>query len=351
MNTDDLIRVIQVLTQENLLLKSQISKQKEKSLSDYYAAARLLTEFATLEDEKRKVKYLSPFAEAPSVAEQNNGVVLIGHALSGILKKRDARVNNHIVTKLLLWHDAPESRYGDLGRDQRRYISINEDKARSDIFGGVSWGGEIIDLIELFEAGGEDINIKVARDADALYVVYTIKDLLQKKYYINDPKMRIEKTLKRLATEEGIALGQMMAQKSPSEIWKLLNGPPSKNLALTMACAWALFELNKLESGLSQNDRDIMLELILTNTKTADEKISTLIADSALVQKLIEEKRKSYNTDAKKLPTNDLTSKLKNEHAKKLANAINEIDLFEWWNILMGYASLNEDGTIAPIIR
>ena len=125
----------------------------------YYSSARLISEYITLEDEKRKVTYLNPFIsdKAPSIADHIIGSLLIGKVLGYLAQKNGKKINQETLDSLILWHDSPETRYGDIGRDRRKYILINEDKARVDIFGGLPWGEEIISLIENFEAGGENI--------------------------------------------------------------------------------------------------------------------------------------------------------------------------------------------------
>lgn len=328
----------------------------QENKASYLATARLLTELITLEDEPRKVRYLSPFATAPSVADQISGGLIIGLALANLVKQNNSEVDGIKVAQLLLWHDAPEARYGDIGRDQRKYTFINEDKTRHDMFGSVPFGMEIIDLIENFEAGGDDINIKVAKDADALYVVYTIKDLLNKGFIINEPEVRIQKTLNRLATEEGFLLGTQMATRNPVQIWKLLNetaqvngsGAPLESLPTILEIAWSLCELNKTtEVKISKNSelRRQVVTAVLTNSKPKESLVANIINDASEIYNLLESKRKLLQLPTKNKKTNQVVAKLKTPEGKILFQVISETDLYEWWNLMMGYLTLNQDGT------
>lgn len=324
----------------------------------YLCSARLLTELVTLEDEKRKVRYLSPYAPGPTVAQQIAGVLIIGTALATIVREKNKAVSIDRVIDLLLWHDAPETRYGDLGRDQRRYLFINEDKTRTDIFGSVPWGLEIIELIENFEAGGDDINIKIARDADALYVVSTIKDILDQGYPINQPDVRILKTLNRLSTEEGFSLGKEMAAKKPDQIWKLVKGyagingkisHPEQSLFTLLTTIWTLIELrNKV--GRTKIKREKIMQAVIRNDRQLQNSIRNIISDSEKIYRLINTKKLFFAPKSKSKVRFSIAS-MKTPEGKKLALAIYGIDLFDWWNLMMGYLSLNPDGTLAEKLR
>lgn len=329
---------------------------KLPNLTDYYCTARLLTEIITLEDEKRKIKYLSPFADAPNVAEQVAGVMLISYALATYAKQKNSNVDIASVCEQIIWHDAPETRYGDLGRDQRKYIAINEEKTRADMFGGISWSTEVIELIEKFETSGNDINTKLARDADALYVIYTIKDLLNKGAYINQPDTRIQKTLKRMTTEEGYYLGEQMASRTPKEIWKFLRKlsdinmdknfePPKESIATTMSIAWALIELNNNNANKNKLRHAVLQLLLSVNIK--DKSIKDIVNDSLNIYLLLVAKRITMKKNNKQNPNiKNILSKLKTSPGKLLGKTVAEIDPYEWWQLLMGYAVLNTDGKV-----
>ena len=325
---------------------------------DYYYAARLISEFLTLEMELRKVRYLSPFAKAPSIADQVTGVMLIGNALSEIVKKKNNKFDKALVLEMLLWHDAPETRTGDISRDQKRYVTIDEDKARKHMFGTFSWGEEIIDLIEKFEDGTEQLEFKIAKDADALYVVYTIKSLLDQGVIINHPDDRISKTLKRLLTEEGIALGEEMATRNSEEIAQLLWGYclnhkneselthklPDESLATKMVIAWCFSEL---KSEFSKEKRSELIENLLHYgfDKQNDD---VLVKDVNKLYELIDLKRANLKSpiDDHNERFDGLMKFIDTLEAKNLGSAIKETDLYDWWNIMMEYASVETDGKV-----
>ncbi len=326
-------------------------KKSQNPLTDYYASARLITELITLEDELRKVRYLSPFAPAPSIAHQITGVILISLALGNILQKNKQTINLNHILGLTLWHDAPEARYGDIGRDQRKYLVINEEKARADMFGTLSFGLELIELIEEFEGGGTDLNIKIAKDADALYVICTIKDLLEKGISINKPDVRIEKTLNRMTTEEGFKLGQEMAGKSIKQIWSLIKDYAGIDKAFTLsdsyatilAVAWLLVDLSK-NANLKKHN---VLNTILKVTKTkANKEEKNIAIDAKVLYELLVSKRELLEGKRKNNNFKRILQKLKTVEGKKLGDILYEIDLYDWWNLMMGYAFLKEDGSI-----
>ena len=334
---------------------------KEILLPSYYASARLITEYITLEDEKRKVTYLNPFAEdqAPNIADHIVGAVLIGKALGQLAKKNKKYIDQHVLDAYILWHDAPETRYGDISRDRRKYVSINEDKARIDMFGSLPWGEEIISLIERFEAGGEDIHVKLARDADALYVICTIKEFLDKKIAINKPDERIAKTLKRLSTDEGFYLGQQIANSPSKMLWQTIAkiaGFDTKNLSLpqslmtTMGIGWMLYELAKKE-GIKNLDRGEIIDLIFTKSVNGSSLTSSYAIDARVIYTLLEGKRLELKGKKRVNDASQLLKKLQTKEGKKLGEIIITTDPFDWWQLLNGYAEVNSDGSLRMLPR
>lgn len=331
---------------------------KKIVFKDYFFAARLISEFLTLEMELRKVRYLSPFAQAPSIAHQVTGVILIGNALSELVIKKDENFSKSLVLELLLWHDAPETRTGDISRDQKKYVTIDEDKARKHMFGTFSWGEEIIDLIEKFEDGTDQLEFKIAKDADALYVVYTIKSLLDQDVIINHPDDRINKTLKRLLTEEGIALGREMATRNSEEIaqllWKyslkkeyshkLTKSLPEESLATKMVIAWCLSEM---ESEKSRKKRFELLEKLLQQGSDKDFE-DRQIEDINKLYKIIDLKRDNLKNPIKDFDEQieELIKSLTIFESRSLGIALMETDLYDWWNIMMEYARVGSNGKV-----
>ncbi len=326
-----------------------MTKKQLALLPSYYTTARIITEYVTLEDEKRKVTYLNPFSHkyALSIADHLGGVVLIGRALAHIGKKADKKINQETLDGLCMWHDAPETRYGDISRDRRKYILINENKARSDEFGALPWGEEIISLIERFEAGGENLEVKLAKDADALYVIATIQEFLSQGIRINNPDQRMNATLKRLSTDEGFALGQAMAKAEPSQVWEVVAlfaeyvhpVPLSTSLATTLCIGWMLSELAKEEEHWDGKRKDV-LEAIFQQQIGSNE----LAHDAKILYELLTQKRLNWQ---KNIPSNNETQVSKilvTRTGKRLAEILEEIDIFDWWNLLMGYGEVTETG-------
>lgn len=328
---------------------------KSDSLPHYFSAARLITEYVTLEDEKRKVTYLNPFSEkdVTSIAHHLSVCVLIGRALSEMIKSSEKTIDPSLLDSLLMWHDAPETRYGDIGRDRRKYVLINEHKARVDEFGSLPFGDEIISLIEKFEAGGENVEVRLAKDADALYVITTIKDFLKRGIRINNPTQRIERTLKRLSTDEGLQLGKELAAVPVEKMWEFLfekakyKGPKNdsfqESVSTTMCIGWMLCELaNADEEHVDRKSvlHEIFLQRIGSNPHAHDARI---------IYDQLQQKRDSWKEN---VVTSSLSSPmLLTAVGKKLAEVLTEIDLFDWWNLAQGYADVTETGALRHFSR
>jgi hypothetical protein len=164
--------------------------------------------------------------------------------------------------------------------------------------------------------------------------------------------------LKRLLTEEGVALGKEMAVKNSEEIAQLLweyslndknnseltKSLPEESLATKMVIAWCLSEL---KSETSKVKRAKLIENLLHFG--IDESIdNALLEDINKLYELLDLKRDTLKSpiDHFDRQLEGITKSLVILESQNLATAIKETDLYDWWNIMMEYANVEADGRI-----
>jgi 5'-deoxynucleotidase YfbR-like HD superfamily hydrolase len=195
---------------------------KNKVIGD---AARLLFEELQLEGIKRSVRYLNPSATGPSVAEHTGTTAKIAWVLAGLAEGQGMKVDRNKVVELILWHDTEETRTWDQGYDIKKYLQIDEEKALREKLGGTAFGDEILALKRAFESeSSKDVNVLLAKDADVIYVILTIKKMMAAGININKPKERFVKVSSRLKTKVGRSLAKELTKRDPNEWWDIMMG-------------------------------------------------------------------------------------------------------------------------------
>ena len=147
-----------------------------------------------------------------SVAEHLFRTTLIGYVLSHLVPEADrARV-----IFLCLLHDLGEGRTSDLNYVHQKYGRLAEPKAIDDIAQSLPFGGEIKDAFE--EASGKQtLEAKLAKDADQLEWMATLCEESAKGNA--KAKTWAEITYKRLKTEAGKAIGELLLTTHPDHWW------------------------------------------------------------------------------------------------------------------------------------
>ncbi|MEW5801809.1 MAG: HD domain-containing protein [bacterium] len=148
-----------------------------------------------------------------SVAEHTFRVACIGYALS---KMVSVPVDENRLLKMCLFHDLPEARTGDHNYVNKKYVSIDEEKAVTDLTAHLPFGDEMRDVIHEF-IQQTTIESKMARDADQLDFLLELKesgDLGNK--YAED---WIQAVLKRLQTEEAKSLAMEILRTDSNDWW------------------------------------------------------------------------------------------------------------------------------------
>jgi putative hydrolase of HD superfamily len=147
-----------------------------------------------------------------SVAEHSFRVVMIGYALAKLHREAD----EHRVLKMTLLHDLLESRTGDLNYVNKKYLTVDEEKAVNEVADTLPFGEELKALFREFRAK-ETLESLIANDADQLELILMLKEYgdLGNKY----TKDWISFALKRLHTAPARALAETILVTDSAEWW------------------------------------------------------------------------------------------------------------------------------------
>ena len=107
-----------------------------------------------------------------SVAEHSFTTAFICFAMARMVPD----VDGEKLISMALVHDLAEARTGDFNYVERKYARVDEAKAVSHLTEGVSFGDEIISLIDEFNAG-ETLEAQLANDADQISFILELKKL------------------------------------------------------------------------------------------------------------------------------------------------------------------------------
>ncbi|EKD95494.1 MAG: hypothetical protein ACD_24C00471G0004 [uncultured bacterium] len=334
---------------------------------NYYNSARLAYTFITLQDTNRKVSYLNSTANGESIAKHITGVLILGRALAKMSYRKSNSFNLLKVESMLSWHDVSEAYTGDIPWDHRIYVDVNEKHALEDLFSAFTWGKNVISLIDEFNKR-ESLESNISRDADALYVLTTIRNLESQNYEIFRRDQRIERTLTLLIkSDEGKELAKTIINESYNNLWnkieeigelkKGLFNNKGEDLSIIVVVGWLLVEL-ALQEGKKQVSMEKVLNCLLTNEKVKDINKS-LAQDASNIYKIMFLKREYLRCiQDRKVKLNDkfiqkymknTISKLQTQQGKNLGKVILDMHPREWWHIMMGYAEITTDGSIVEL--
>ena len=147
-----------------------------------------------------------------SVSEHILRTLYIGYALA----KLEPEADELKVLRICLMHDLPEARTGDMNYVNKKYVTVDEEKALRDLAGTLPFGDEMVSTLEEFNAG-ETLEALIARDADQLSLILQLKEYgdLGNKY----SGEWISFALKRLQTETAKTLAAAIVTTDSSEWW------------------------------------------------------------------------------------------------------------------------------------
>jgi len=147
-----------------------------------------------------------------SVAEHICRVIFIGYALA----KLDGGADETKLLKMCFLHDLHEARTGDMNYMNKKYVSVDEDKALRDLCDTLPFGEEILQVTGEFNSlqTGEAL---LAYDADQIELILMLKEQrdLGNKY----ADEWISFALKRLKTDAGKGLAKEVIETDWTLWW------------------------------------------------------------------------------------------------------------------------------------
>lgn len=135
--------------------------------------------------------------------------------ISYVLAKR-LGADSSIAVLLSLFHDIPETRTGDINHFQKKYIEKDELKAVSDIADNFPELKELPEMINTFN-NGESIEAAIARDADVLELIFTLKE--EHDTGNHQAEIWIKDALKRLKLDESIKIAETALSVKSYDWW------------------------------------------------------------------------------------------------------------------------------------
>ncbi len=147
-----------------------------------------------------------------SVAEHALMTLFIGYALGQL----EGDIDLLKILKLCLFHDLPEARTGDMNYVNKKYVSVDEDKAVKDLASPLPFGDDLRDLFREFKER-KSREARIAHDADQLSMIVRLKECgdLGNKY----TDQWIAFILKRLDTEKAKELAEGILASDSTDWW------------------------------------------------------------------------------------------------------------------------------------
>jgi putative hydrolase of HD superfamily len=105
-----------------------------------------------------------------SVAEHSFRVAVIAY----VLAKNEPKADIQKLVLMSLFHDFHEARTGDHNYVNKKYVTVNEDDAVNDLAKKLSYGEEIVSLIDEFNSR-ETLEARLSQDADQLDFILELK--------------------------------------------------------------------------------------------------------------------------------------------------------------------------------
>ena len=120
------------------------------------------------------------------------------------------------VVLLSLFHDIPETRTGDINHFQKKYVEKNEMKAVEDIAEDIKELSSLPSFISEFN-NGSSIEAEIARDADILELIFTLKEELDNGN--KQAEIWLKGVLKRLKLDESIKIAETALSVKSYDWW------------------------------------------------------------------------------------------------------------------------------------
>lgn len=159
-----------------------------------------------------------------SVAEHSFRVAVIAY----LLAKNEPKADMQKVVLMSLFHDFHEARTGDHNYVNKRYVTVNENKAVNDLAKKLPFGQEIVSLIDEFNSR-ETLEAQLSQDADQLDFILELKrqqdlgNISAAEWLRYSVKRLITDFAKKLADEIVTTDSSDWWFKKKEELW--INGP------------------------------------------------------------------------------------------------------------------------------
>jgi putative hydrolases of HD superfamily len=147
-----------------------------------------------------------------SVAEHILRTIFISYTLC----KLDPEADEHRTIKMCLFHDLPEARTGDMNYVNKKYVTVDEDKAVRELTETLFFGDDIAQAIREFNEK-KTRESRIAHDADQLALILQLKEYgdLGNKY----SKDWIAFAIKRLRTDNAKKVAREILDTDSSQWW------------------------------------------------------------------------------------------------------------------------------------
>ncbi|HVS80072.1 MAG TPA: HD domain-containing protein [Candidatus Paceibacterota bacterium] len=147
-----------------------------------------------------------------SVAEHVNRVAFIGYTLAML----EDGVDVGKVLKMCLFHDIAEGRVSDLNYVNQKYVHADDERAIDDMAHNLPFEDDVRKTIGEYEKRESRESVLV-KEADILELMLTLKEELD----IGNVRAQnwLDRTVKRLKTENGKRLAAMLLRTDSDEWW------------------------------------------------------------------------------------------------------------------------------------
>jgi len=147
-----------------------------------------------------------------SVADHSFRTAVIGYVLASMEPDAD----RSRVILMCLFHDFPEARIGDHNYVNKKYVTVDEEKAIRDQVKGLKFGNEIKELTNEFNVL-DTLEAKLSKDADQLDLILELKEQLDLGNL--HAKEWLSFAVKRLLTESGRKVAQEILASERDSWW------------------------------------------------------------------------------------------------------------------------------------
>lgn len=147
-----------------------------------------------------------------SVAEHSFRVACIGY----VLARLEPEVDELKLIKMCLLHDLHEARTGDQNYMNKKYVSVDEDRAVADMTEHLPFGDDLTDTVREFNTGASR-EAMLANDADQLDLIAMLKE--RKDLGNAYAQEWIHFALKRLKTDTGRRLAEELVRTDSTRWW------------------------------------------------------------------------------------------------------------------------------------